>query len=55
MITGLSDLENLIFQNNLYKIKKKYSNIILLDGDVLRKIKNKKNRFFSNSYRTKTI
>ena len=41
------------FKNNLYKIKKKYSNIILLDDVLRKKLKIKKTGSFSNSYRTK--
>lgn len=54
-ITGLSGSGKSTISKIIYtKLKKKYSNIILLDGDVLRKkLKIKKTGSFSNSYRTK--
>lgn len=54
-ITGLSGSGKSTISKIIYtELKKKYSNIILLDGDVLRKkLKIKKTGSFSNSYRTK--
>ena len=54
-ITGLSGSGKSTISKIIYnKLKKKYSNITLLDGDVLRKkLKISKLGSFSNSYRTK--
>ncbi len=54
-ITGLSGSGKSTISKMIYaKLKNRYSNIILLDGDVLRKkLKIKKLGSFSNSYRTK--
>jgi len=53
-ITGLSGSGKTTISKIIYnKLKKKYSNIILLDGDVLRKkLKVKTFNSFSNNYRT---
>lgn len=48
--SGKSTISKIVFNN----LKKKYSNIILLDGDVLRKkFKIKKKESFTNYYRKK--
>jgi adenylylsulfate kinase len=54
-ITGLSGSGKTTISEIIYsKLKKKYSNIILLDGDVLRnKLNIKKLNSYSNNYRTK--
>ncbi len=54
-ITGLSGSGKTTISEIIYnKLKKKYSNIILLDGDVLRKkLKVKTLNSFSNNYRKK--
>ena len=54
-ITGLSGSGKTTISNIIYNnLQKNYSNIILLDGDVLRKkLKIKSSGSFSNNYRTK--
>jgi len=54
-ITGLSGSGKTTISNIIYNdLKKNYSNIILLDGDVLRKkLKIRSSGSFSNNYRTK--
>ena len=54
-ITGLSGSGKTIISKIIFrKLKKKYSNIVLLDGDILRKkLKIKNKGTFTNTHRTK--